>query len=812
MGRIFNKIVRKAIKIFSGELSQDLNGGNSGEKCVIDGFDNLLRRAGAEGCVLLKNDGTLPITDKKVAVFGRVQYDYFCVGYGSGGDVVTPYRINLIDGLINGGLRVDDKLAEEYKKWIEKPKNEADEGFWGNWPYSFREMPLDKGKVSYYSENNDVALIVIGRAAGEDRENKLKEGSYYLTKAEKDMLSVVTEYFDKVVVLLNIGNVMDMEWVEEYGDKISSLMISWQGGMESGNSVCDVLKGTVSPSGKLSDTIAKKYEYYPSQNFGNRDYNEYTEDIFVGYRYFETFARDRVLYPFGYGLSYTEFRTELLDVDFTADPFAFRFSIKNTGNCSGSNIIQLYCEQPQGKFGKAKRILVAFDKTAELAIGECEEVTLTVSLSLLSSFDDTGKSGFVSSFVLEEGKYKFYYGEDCRCDNSAGIYYVNETYPTERLHKVLAVKKDRAFNRMIAQSNGENTTIAYEKTPTDDGTLKKRILSSLPQDIPYIGDKGYKLIDVKEGKASLDDFLAQLTDEELEALVRGEGGMNSSLGVVGNAGAIGGTIESLREKGIPAVITTDGPAGIRIKKTCALLPCGTALACTWNKKLIEEVYSIMGKEMQHYGSHVILSPGMNIHRNPLCGRNFEYYSEDPFLSGIMAKHAILGVQSQGVSACPKHFACNSQETNRQRNDSIVSERALREIYLKGFEIAVKEGRPHTIMTSYNKINGVWSHYNYDLCTMVLRDEWGYDGLVMTDWWMQYAPSPEFPNIESNAYRVRAQVDVLMPGVKRRAVNKKNKNDGTLLKTLGEKEGITRGEILRSARNVLKFVMKSAAIQ
>ena len=295
----------------------------------------------------------------------------------------------------------------------------------------------------------------------------------------------------------------------------------------------------------------------------------------------------------------------------------------------------------------------------------------------------------------------------------------------------------------------------------------------------------------------------------VEALTRGEGCMGSSLGVAGNAGAFGGILPSLRDKGIPPVITADGPSGLRLRKYCALLPNGTALASTWDDKLVEELFAHIGKEMIKHGVDVVLSPGMNLHRNPLCGRNFEYFSEDPLLTGKMAAAIVRGVQSQGVSCCPKHFACNNQETKRNTNDSRVSQRALREIYLRGFEIVVKEAKPNTIMTSYNKINGVWSHYNYDLVTTVLRKEWGFDGVVITDWWMQKSKSPEFPNIKDNAYRVRAQVDVLMPGDMGH-LNKKYKSDGTLLKTLGKPEGMTRAELQRTAKNVLQLILKTKA--
>ena len=334
-------------------------------------------------------------------------------------------------------------------------------------------------------------------------------------------------------------------------------------------------------------------------------------------------------------------------------------------------------------------------------------------------------------------------------------------------------------------------------------SLKDRILKNLPGTLPLTGDLGYKLIDVKTGKVSMEQFVSQLSFDELEAITRGAYIMNNPLGAKGNAGVMAGVLPSLREKGVPPITTTDGPSGIRLAATCSLLPNGVSLACSFNRELVRELYAEFSKEMHDRGSDIILAPGMNIHRNPLCGRNFEYFSEDPLLSGRTAAAVVLGVQGNGLSACPKHFACNDQETNRTHNDSRVSERALREIYLKGFEICVKEARPGNIMTSYNKINGVWGHYNYDLVTTILRGEWGYDGNVMTDWWMQKDESHEFPGIVDQGYRVRAGVDVLMPGGAR--VGKK-KPDGTFAKSV--KTGLTLGEAQHCAMHVLKMAMNN----
>ena len=336
--------------------------------------------------------------------------------------------------------------------------------------------------------------------------------------------------------------------------------------------------------------------------------------------------------------------------------------------------------------------------------------------------------------------------------------------------------------------------------------MKDRILDRLPEEIEQKVDFNMDFCDVKAGVLSMDRFIASLSDDELEMLSHGDYKMNSPLGASGNAGVFGGITEGLRARHIPPVTTTDGPSGIRLLTRASLLPCGTALASTWNKKLIEELYTEVSKEMIDRGSDVLLAPGMNIHRDPLCGRNFEYLSEDPVLTGYMASAIVKGIQSQGVSACPKHFACNSQETNRNRNDSRVSERALREIYLKAFKIVIDEANPHLMMVSYNRINSVLNSNNYDLTTTILRDEWGYEGLVTTDWWMVNEKSPEFEGVKANAYRLRSQVDVFMPGGERLF----GRGDNSILGAL-KKGALTRGEMQRGARNVLNFILNTPAL-
>ena len=404
------------------------------------------------------------------------------------------------------------------------------------------------------------------------------------------------------------------------------------------------------------------------------------------------------------------------------------------------------------------------------------------------------------AWILQPGTYRFYLGENIRAAMLAGEYFVEETKVLKQTAEACAPAK--AFPILAADENRSPVTRSAVQRTVD---LKQRILSNLPKELFMTGDRGYKLKDVKEGRVSLDTFVAQLSLEELEDLSRGGYVMNHPLGPKGNAGVFGGTTAELQKKGIGPIVTTDGPSGIRLYDSATLLPIGTALACTFNPELVRELYAHVGREMKAMGTDVLLAPGMNIHRNPLCGRNFEYFSEDPLLTGKMAAAVVLGVQSQGLSACPKHFACNNQETNRNKTDSVVSQRALREIYLKGFEICVTEAKPKNLMTSYNKINGIWAHYHYELVQTILREDWGYRGNVITDWWMQYASSPEFPKIKGNGYRVRSRVNVLMPG-SRNFMDKRKKSDGTLLSTYKKENGITLGELQDNAKTVLQCVM------
>ncbi len=765
-------------------------------KTVSEEMKNTLRRVAGEGAVLLKNDGTLPFRkNETLSLFGRVQYNWFYTGYGSGGDVNRPYQVNLIDGIrACDSLKLNESLCKKYEKWSRE--NVINDAIWGMWPRFYPEMPVTDGDVLNAQIVSDCAVVTIGRSSGEDRENALSKGSYYLTDEEKQLLDKVTYRFEKTVVLLNIGSITDLSWIEEYGDKISAVLLLWQGGMESGNAAADILCGKVSPCGRLSSTVSRQYSDQPSaKHFGGKKFNNYSEDIYVGYRYFETFDKSSVLYPFGYGLSYTTFKKECVGASAEKDGFIFEINIENTGDIKGKDVYQLYVKKPSGEIGNPQRELVAFGKTKALSPSKSQSIKVKVPMSNLSSYDENK-----SAYVLPGGEYEFYFGDDVRSAQKAYSYYQEETVVLNQLSQCLA--PEESFPVMIAREVDGEIIPDVTNCRKSQIDLKQRIIENLPEATPITGDKGYKLSDVKSGAVSMDDFVAQLSLDELEAITRGDYTMGSSLGVPGNAAVYCGVLESLRDKGIPAVSATDGPSGIRLRASCSLIPIGTLLASTFDVNAVKEVYSLVAKEMKEKGSDVLLAPGMNIHRNPLCGRNFEYYSEDPLLTGKIGAAAVMGIQSEGGSACPKHFACNNQEIKRTVNDSRVSERALREIYLKGFEICIKEAKPKNIMTSYNKINGVWSYYNYDLATSILRGEWGYEGCVMTDWWTKSGTSPLFPKVYDQAYRVRAQVDVLMPGGGRTG---KRKPDGSLLKYVDD-GGITLGEIQRSAKNVLNFAL------
>ena len=722
----------------------------------------LSRQAAAEGMVLLKNENEmLPfVRGQKLALFGKGTIDYVKGGGGSG-DVTVAYTRNLYEGFkikeAEGKVQIYEPAADFYKKEVEKQYQE------GIAPGMTVEPEIPQELLAGARAYTDTAVISICRYSGEGWDRKssfdtaggegdyeealvkrssqiFERGDFYLSNAERRMVQTVLQTFPKTAVVLNVGGMVDTEWFKEE-QRISSVLLAWQGGMEGGLAAADLLCGDVNPSGKLADTFASSLEDYPStESFHeSEDYVDYTEDIYVGYRYFETVpgAKEKVNYPFGFGLSYTEFSLVPLKLWVKEDRVKARVQVTNTGKYAGKEVVQLYYKAPKGKLGKPELELAAFEKTRLLLPGESQVVSLDFAVSDMASFDDLGRIA-ASAFVLEEGIYVFYAGNSVR--------------NLKMFEAVYEVQEDRVVRQ--AQSRMKPCTLkkrmrndgTWEELPLGEEPEQEQVLEpmepasleglepeyrSYPQQ--YRGELeragNHFLKEAAQGKITLDEFMEQLTDRELAELLGGQ----PNTGVANTYGM--GNIPRL---GVPNVMTADGPAGLRIEPRCQVyttaLPCASMLACTWNTDLVEELGAMGAEEVKENNIGIWLTPAMNIHRSPLCGRNFEYYSEDPLVAGKMGAAMVRGIQSQHIAASVKHFAVNNKETNRKDSDSRVSERALREIYLRGFEIVVKEADPWTIMSSYNKINGHRASENKEMLTGILREEWGYQGMVTTDWW------------------------------------------------------------------------------
>ena len=758
----------------------------------------------SEGIVMLKNENNaLPLDkDEEVALFGRIQFHYYKSGTGSGGMVNVSKIVGIPEGLSDEGIKINKELSDAYEKWILENPFDIGEG-WGGEPWSQKEMPLDDDLVNKVAEACGTAVVVIGRTAGEEQENRVEEGSFLLTETEKEMLSKVRKAFGKMVVLLNVGNLIDIDYIE--GLNPDSLLYVWQGGMTGGTGTAAVLSGKVSPSGKLPDTIAYSIGDYPSDPyFGDINRNFYTEDIYVGYRYFETFAKDKVRYPFGYGLSYTTFDVKALSSEINDDVISVEVSVKNTGSYKGKEVVQLYLEAPQGELGKAARVLCGYEKTKELAPEEEQILKIDVKLSDFASYDDSGVTGHRFCYVLEAGEYKLYLGTDVRNASYVAGKNVEELIVTETCRQALAPVQ--SFDRMKPVSENGGYSVAFEPVPLNEVDEEKRRLDSIPDEIGQTGDKGIKLSDVASGKNTMTEFVAQLTDYDLSCIIRGEG-MGSPRVTPGTASAFGGVSDTLTALGIPAGCCSDGPSGMRMDcgTKAFSIPIGTLVASTFNKELVIELFTMLGLEMTANNIDCLLGPGMNIHRHPLNGRNFEYFSEDPFLTGTIAKAELDGLHSVGVTGTIKHFCGNNQETNRHFLESVVSERALREIYLKGFETAVKKGKAKTVMTTYGIVNGLWTAASFDLNTVILRDEWGFDGFTMTDWWANINQRGQWADKSNFAAMARAQNDVYMV-----CADGGKHNDNTL-EALGNGT-LTRAELQRNAANVLNFIIGTNAMK
>lgn len=719
----------------------------------------LSKEAAKEGMVLLKNnESLLPFqAGTKLALFGKGSFDYVKGGGGSG-DVTVAYTTNLYEGFkkLPEKVEVYEALSDYYRKEVEK-QYEAGAGM--TVEPAFPEETAKKARAY-----TDTAVICISRFSGEGWDRKssydkemdesvqtdpllekaeriFPDGDFYLTKEERTMVEQVQQLFPKVAVVMNAGGMVDTDWFAE-NEKIQAVLMAWQGGMEGGSAAAELLCGVGSPSGKLSDTFAKKLEDYPSSETFHESvkYVDYKEDIYVGYRYFETIpgADKAVNYPFGYGLSYTTFERALVSAEEKQGVIRVRVNVTNTGKYPGKEVMQLYAQAPQGVLGKAKRVLAAFEKTRLLAQGETQLLTLEAPVAQLASYDDLGKIQ-KSAYVLEKGKYQFYLGTSVRETEQVFCFTMPEDTVTEQLSAKLVptslaerMLSDGSFEKLPQSEPNDPDYSAIKRVPREESDGFSPTVRALPGhqiwSQPYKKD-AHIFMEVAEGKIALDEFVAQMTDEELAHILGGQ----PNTGVANTFG-----FGNMPEYGIPNIMTADGPAGLRIEKKCGVVttawPCATLLACTWNPDVVYQVGAAGAAEVKENNIAVWLTPAVNIHRSPLCGRNFEYYSEDPYLTGKMASAMVKGIQSKHIAATVKHFACNNKETNRKESDSRVSERAAREIYLKAFEIIVKGADPWCIMSSYNIVNGHRTSENRELLEDILRGEWNYQGMVTTDWW------------------------------------------------------------------------------
>lgn len=768
----------------------------------------IARKAAAEGIVLLKNDGVLPLSPgSSIALYGGGARYTIKGGTGSG-SVNNRSNVSIDEGLRNAGFHIttdawlddyDARHARAFEEWKNTINTLA--GNDRNFDRLYRahasnplQMPEGAEISAETKTDTETALFVISRISGEGADRKEAKGDYYLSDAEEHMLSSISSVYKNVIVILNIGGVIDTSFLDRY--PIKGLVLLSQAGMEGGNALADVLCGAVCPSGKLTDTWAYQYSDYPcsatfSHNNGNIIEEKYSEGIYVGYRYFDSF-NIKPRFPFGFGLSYTTFSMETVSAELCGHSFKVSVRVTNTGSAAGKEVVQIYASCPDGKLKKEQKRLVAFKKTALLDSGASQVLTLEFELSLLESYHTA-----TAAYYLEKGTYYLLMGNSSAAPDLFAVLTLAETVCTEQLTNIcplLDALKELTPDNTYGQTFRDTLQQSAQLLSVPSFALNPDCLIRTQQ-TPDPGSS--------EPDSLVSDTLSRLTLEEKAALVCGCP-TSGTPEFIGNAavtvpGAAGETTALLHKtKNVAGIVLADGPAGIRIQQHyeedpvshniyvldpyeklenrffgteflhegtvshyqyLSAVPVGTLLAQSFDLELMKEVGEMIGREMDEFGVTLWLAPGLNIHRNPLCGRNFEYYSEDPLVSGMMAAAVTIGVQKiPGIGTTIKHFACNNQEENRRGVSSIVSERALREIYLKGFEIAVKAARPMSIMTSYNKVNGVHTANSYDLCTTAARKEWGFTGIIMTDWTTTNADGGS-----SAAKCISAGNDLIMPG-------------------------------------------------
>lgn len=743
----------------------------------------LSRMAAAEGMVLLKNeDKLLPLKKgSKVALFGKASADYVKGGGGSGNTNVAYVR-NLCQAMHEkeqeGKVKLFAPLCEFYRENVEAQYAQ------GIWAGKTEEPDVPEYLLEQAQEECDTAVISICRFSTEasDRKGEANDGDFYLSLQEQKLVKAVTDRFQQVVVVLNVGGMVDSSWFH-HNAKISSVLLAWQGGMEGASAEADILCGDVTPSGKLTDTFAGCFDDYPSSyNFNESDdFVCYTDDIFVGYRYFETIpgARERVNYPFGFGLSYTTFDIRCTEAFEKDGQVHIQVCVTNTGEGSGKEVVQIYTSPRGCRLDMPKMELRAFAKTKLLAAGESHVLELDFAVDDMTAYDEKQ-----AAYILQKGTYTVFLG--------------NSVWDTEEVYRIAVAEEKivrQVQNRCVPKklpcrlradgSYEQLVTGEYEAVhDTSDWPQKMHLNAEhiLPNtnDIPT-DESRITMNRVLDGEVSLDAFIAGLTDDEIVTLVGG----TPSRGAASTRG-FGG----LDYLGIPAIMTSDGPAGLRLRfdrgvKTTAW-PVAICLASSWDTELLHTIGVAGAREVKENNIGIWLTPAINIHRTPLCGRNFEYYSEDPLVSGKLAAAMVRGIQSQNISACVKHFSVNNKETNRKYSDSRVSERALREIYLKAFETVVKEGQVWCVMTAYNLLNGTYTSENKEMIDGILREEWGYDGLVISDW----------DNMAEQYREHLAGNDVRMPyGSPRR------------LKRAMEEDLIHRDDLIVNVRRMLEFLLK-----
>lgn len=787
----------------------------------------LAYEAACEGMVLLKNDGALPFTTRRVALYGPGARRTIKGGTGSG-EVNERYSVSIEEGLENRGFEILSKQwIEDYEVFYENAYAEYREEKKKRLKFlkisSIMEMLFDNyrmpaGPAITRVLPTDSCVYVLSRQAGEGGERKLEPGDYYITEEEKAAIAFCASHYDKFVLIINCGSAMDMGFLEEIPG-INAVLYICQPGTEGGNAVADILSGAVNPSGKLTDTWAKRYADFPfameySYLNGNLKQEFYKEGIYVGYRYFDSFGVEPG-YPFGFGLSYTDFCVEYIDALVSGREVTLRAKVTNLGSrYAGKEVVQLYVSAPEGRLHKEYQQLTAFAKTRLLSPGEEQMLELKFDLGMLASYQEEN-----NVFLLEQGDYVLRLGNSSRNTFAAAVLELKRDVMVSK-HEAICPLRQPMEELSAPARQGED--------------LSKLFRMEMDPEAFCTAVHSYKMPGICRD-VRVRQWLKKLPTADMVDIVVGVGQLQNKHGF-NLPGAVGVTTSKFWEKGLANVALCDGPAGLRIMSRSAVnlqgrvkpvemamsvyeyipgpvkkmltgdvkkdvplyqfttaFPVANCLAQSWNTTLMERFGDAIYQEMKEFGCTFWLAPAMNIHRNPLCGRNFEYFSEDPYLTGTMAAAITRGVQQeQGYYVTIKHFACNNQEDNRTHMDSCVSQRALREIYLRGFGMAVRAGAK-SVMTSYNKVNGVYTPNSYDLCTKVLRNEWDFDGVVMTDWFSTN------PGQGDNALCMAAGNDLIIPGT---FINKQQILMGLHTGKLAKKD------LMRCCGNVLKAILDS----